>query len=137
MLNRLRYALAALLEGTRVDRELDEEIAHHVALETHKNLDRGMTPREARRQALVAFGGAERLKEAHRDARGTRWLEDLVADSRFAARALRRNPALTMAAIGTLALVIGANTAIFSAVNSTLLRPLPFADPDRLVMVGE
>jgi hypothetical protein len=83
------------------------------------------------------FGGAERLKEAHRDARGTRWLEDLVSDARYAMRALRQNWALTIAAVGTLALVIGANTAIFSAVDAVLLRPLPFAKPDRLVMAGE
>ena len=96
-----------------------------------------MSPSEARRHALVAFGGAEQLKEAHRDARGTRWLEDVTADLRFAARSLRRNAGLTVTAVATLALVIGANTAIFSTVDAVLLRPLPFADPDRLVMVGE
>jgi predicted permease len=137
MLNRFRYAAAALLRRTHLERELEEEIAHHVTLETERNIERGMSPAEARRQALLLFGGTERLKEAHRDARGTRWLEDLVADTRFATRALRRNPALTVTAVATLALVIGANTAIFSVVNATLLRPLPFADPDRLVMVGE
>ena len=137
MLNQLRYALAALLGRNDLDRELDEEIAFHVALETQQNVERGMSPAEARRRALVAFGGAEQLKEAHRDARGTRWLEELLADLRFAARSLRRNMALTVTAVGTLALVIGANTAIFSAVDAVLLRPLPFADPDRLVMVGE
>lgn len=137
MLNRIRYSVAALFRRTRVEQELDEEIAHHVALETERNIERGMSPAEARRRALVVFGGTERLKEAHRDARGTRWLEDLVADTRFATRALRRNPALTVTAVATLALVIGANTAIFSAVNATLVRPLPFGDPDRLVMVGE
>ena len=137
MLNRIRYAVAAFVRRAHLERELDEEIAHHVALETQRNIERGMPPAEARRRALVAFGGADRLKEAHRDARGTRWLEDLLADTRFATRALRRNPALTVAAIATLGLVIGANTAIFSAVNATLIRPLPFADPDRLVMVGE
>ena len=137
MLNRICYAVDALLRRSHLDQELDEEIAHHVSLETQRNIERGMPAGEARRRALVAFGGAERLKEAHRDARGTRWLDDLVADTRFATRALRRNPALTLAAIATLALVIGANTAIFSAVNGTLIRPLPFGEPDRLVMVGE
>src|SRR5256885_9905950 len=137
MLNRLRYALAALLGRGHLERELDEEIALHIALETQQNIERGMSPSEARRHALVAFGGAEQLKEAHRDARGTRWLEDVTADLRFAARSLRRNAVLTVTAVATLALVIGANTAIFSTVDAVLLRPLPFADPDRLVMVGE
>ncbi|HKW09997.1 MAG TPA: ABC transporter permease [Gemmatimonadaceae bacterium] len=137
MLNRLRYAAAALLGRARVDRDLDDEIAFHIDRETERNVERGLTPDEARRQALVMFGGAERLKEAHRDARGTRWLEDVVSDARYALRGLKRNWALTIAAIGTLALVIGANTAIFSAVDAVLLRPLPFADPDRLVMIGE
>jgi putative ABC transport system permease protein len=137
VLDSLRYALRSLLRRARVERELEEEIAGHVKRETQKNIDRGMPPTEARRVALLAFGGREQLKEAHRDARGARWLEDCVADARYAVRALGHNPALALTAIVTLALGIGANTAIYSAVNAVLLRPLPFKEPERLVMVGE
>lgn len=137
MLDKLRYALAALFHPDRLSRGLDDEIAHHIELETRKNVAEGMPPGEARRQALLAFGAMQQVREAHRDGRGTRWLSDLVADLRHSARALSRTPALTSAAILTLALAIGADTAIYSAVNAVLVRPLPFREPDRLVMVGE
>ncbi len=96
-----------------------------------------MSPGEARRVALLAFGGVEQTKERHRDGWGIRWIHELVADGRYALRVMRRNPVLAGAAIVTLALGIGANTAIFSAVNAVILRPLPFAHPDRLVMLWE
>ena len=120
-----------------VERDLADEIAHHLALDTEHRMRDGTPPDEARRQAMIAFGGVERFKELHRDGRGTRWLGDLAADVRFSLRALRRNPALAATAIVTLALGIGANTAIFSAVSAVLLRPLPYAQPSQLVMVGE
>jgi predicted permease len=133
----LAARLRALIRQPTVDRELTDEIALHIDLDTEHRVRAGTPPDEARRQALVAFGGVERIKELHRDARGTRWLGDLATDARYALRTLGRNRALAGAAIGTLALGIGANTAIFSAVSAVLLRPLPYGRPAQLVMVGE
>lgn len=127
----------ALLARGRGDQELDAEIAFHLEQETARHLAAGLGPEEARRRAMVAFGGVQQAREAHRAVRGLPWLEDLVGDVRLALRTLRRNPVLTGAAVLTLALGVGANTAIFSVVNAVILRPLPFGDPDRLVMVWE
>lgn len=129
--------LRALLHRSAAERDLDDEIRFHIELETEKNIAAGMRPSEARRRALVAFGGVERHKEEHRDVRGVRWLGEIRADIRYTLRGLRRGPALAAAAIITLALGVGANTAIFSAVNAVILRPLPFPSPDRLVMLWE
>ncbi len=119
------------------ERDLDDEIRLHIELETAKNRALGMNEAEARRNAMLAFGGVEIAKEAHRDGRGTRWLEELAADAKFALRTMWRTPGITGAAIITLALGIGANTAIFSAVDAVILRSLPFASPNRLVMLWE
>ncbi|HEY7237397.1 MAG TPA: ABC transporter permease [Gemmatimonadaceae bacterium] len=132
----VRARLRALIRRYATERELDEELRFHLEMETEKNMRAGMSPAEARRRARRDFGGVEPTKEAHRDVRG-RWIEDLVADTRYALRTLRRAPVLAGAAILTLALGIGANTTIFSAVNAEILRPLPFADPGRLVMLWE
>jgi putative ABC transport system permease protein len=129
--------LRALFRRGAVERELEEEIGLHLELETAKNIRAGMTRAEAQRQARIAFGGVEVSKEAHRDARGLRWLEDALSDVRHAVPAFRRSPALALAAIVTLAVGIGANTAIFSAVNAVILRPLPFPRADRLISLGE
>lgn len=127
--------LRTLLRKREVEGELDEELAFHIEMETAKNLREGMRPEEARRAALLAFGGVERWKEEVRDARWVRVLEDLAADGRYALRSLRRAPAFALAVVLTLALGIGANTTIFSAANSLVLRALPFPDRDRLVEV--
>lgn len=129
--------LRALFGRSAAERDLDDEIRLHIELETAKNVKAGMPPRDARREALRVFGGVEVVKEAHRDGRGTRWIEALAADTRFAARAMVRSPAMFGAAIVTLALGIGANTAIFSAVDAVILRPLPFTAPNRLVELWE
>ena len=118
------------------ERELDEEFRFHVEMQARKNERLGLAPDEARRRALVAFGGRERFKEEVRDARGGRWLDDLGRDLRFAARALRRAPGFTLAAVLSLALGVGANTAAFSVVRAVLLRPLPFPAAERLVQVA-
>jgi len=137
LVQRARARLRALLRRTAADRELTEEIRFHLDQETEKNVRSGMSPAEARRVALAHFGGVERVREEHRDVRRLPWLEDAASDARFAHRSMRRTPALAAAAIITLALGIGANVAIFSAVNAVVLRPLPFPAPDRLVVVGE
>src|SRR5262245_23298211 len=127
----------ALFQRESTETELEDEIQLHLEMETAKNIRGGMKADQARREALIAFGGIDAVKEAHRDGRGVRWLEDVLADTRFALRTFRRNPLLAGTAILTLALGIGANTAIFSVVNRVILRPLPFASPDQLMMLAE
>ena len=131
----------ALLAGFRRAREMDErfrsEMDFHVAMATQKNVRNGMTTDDARRAASVEFGGREQWREAARDETRSRYLEELLHDTRYAIRSLRRAPAFTAAAVATLALSIGATTSIFSVVNAALLRRLPYANPDRVVAVCE
>ena len=104
--------IRALLHARATDRDLDDEIAFHIEHETAKNIALGLAADEARRRALVAFGGVAQTREQHRDVRVVAWLADLLADARFALRSLRRAPVLAGAAILTLALGIAATTAI-------------------------
>ena len=119
----------------RLEHQLDTELRFHVDEETARLRGAGVAPEDARRIALAAFGGIEPIKEAARDARGTRWLEDAMHDLRYAARTMRRNPAFAIAAIASLAIGIGANTAIFGVVDALLIRPLPVAESGQLAYV--
>src|SRR5688572_6242360 len=125
--------LRSLWRGADLDRQLDEELRYHVERQTEANIARGMSADEARTLALRAIGGVEQRKEQMRDARGISPIENLGRDLRLAFRQLRKQPGFTFTAIASLALGIGANTAIFQLLNALSLRPLPVRAPHELV----
>jgi putative ABC transport system permease protein len=132
-----RFRLRALFRSDAVENQLDEELRFHFDREVDKLLNSGHPREEALRRARLAFGGVEQIKEDCRDARGVRLVDNMRQDFRFGLRQLRKSPGFAMVAILTLALGIGANTAIFSMVNALLLRPYDFRDLDQLVRVWE
>ena len=136
ILRRLARQLRALVHRDSLNRNVDAEMRMHLELEAEQLVrDRGLAPEEARRQAALAFGGLDRYAEAHHDARGVRWLEEVAQDARYSARALRRAPGFTITATIVLALGVGASTAIFSAVDAVLVSRLPYRDDHRLVRI--
>ncbi|HMD85471.1 MAG TPA: ABC transporter permease [Terriglobia bacterium] len=120
----------------RLDEDFQQELDSHLALLTEENLRRGLTPEEARRAARVRLGGVTQLRETHRELQGLPWLEALAQDLRYALRMLRKNPGFTAVVVVTIALGIGASTAVFSVVDPLLFRRLPYPQDDQLVSVG-
>jgi len=135
-LRALWMRLRGLLAGRRDESEFEAELESHVAMHAEEGVRSGLNSEEARRQALIQLGGAEQTRQAYRERRTLPWLENLLRDVRYALRGFRRNPVFAITAIATLALGIGATTAVFSVVDRILFRSLPYAHDDRLVSVG-
>ncbi len=125
--------LRSLFHRRQADQELDEELRDHIERKTKEYVAQGLAPEEARRQALLEIGGIAKREEECRDTRGVRWLQDVIQDLGYGLRMLRRSPSFTAVAILTLALGIGANTAIFSLTYAVILKSLPVPNPDELV----
>jgi predicted permease len=139
LLDFLRRAMArtgAFLHKEPMEHELDAEIASHIEMATEENIRSGMTLEEARRRAMVKFGGVEQAKERQRESRGLPWLDTMLQDLRYTLRTLRRDRGFATVAVLILGLGIGANVVVFSVVNTILLRPLPFYEPSRLVWIA-
>jgi hypothetical protein len=130
------WRFLSFFRGRRLDAELDEEMKAHLQLAIDESVESGMSPAEARRRALVRFGGVEQAKNRHREARGIMELEILTQDVKYTFRTLFRDPGFTIVAVLILGLGIGVNVAVFSVVNTLMLRPLPFSNSQELVWIA-
>ncbi|HKI95171.1 MAG TPA: ABC transporter permease [Gemmatimonadales bacterium] len=134
-LSEVRYRFRAIFRRSRVERELDDELRYHLEREAEKYVRQGMNARDAMRRARLAFGGLEQTKEEARDARGISLVDVVARDARYALHGLKASPGFSAAVVLTLALGIGGTTAVFSAVDAVLLKPLPFQSPGQLVRI--
>jgi hypothetical protein len=128
--------LWALLRSRQMDRDIDDEIASHLAEAKDEYIQQGLSPEDAHRAALRSFGGVTQTREVHHQIRSFAWLDDFRQDLRFTIRALRRSPGFAAVAVLTLALGIGMTTAVFSVFNAVVLRPVAFPNPERLVWLS-
>ncbi len=137
MLNDLRYRLRALFRRNTIEQELDAELRFHLDGQRDKYVASGMTPSEAARRVRLDFGSTDTIKEECRDARGVRAIDEIVRNLRYSRRTLAKRPGFTIVATLTLALGIGATSAVFSALNAVALRPLPFPDANQLLVISQ
>ena len=136
-LRRFFARLSNFAAGRRADQRLQEEIAEHLAFQTDENLRRGMSPAEARRQAVLKLGAAAAIREDHHAEHSLPFIENLLFDLKYAVRMLLRSPGFAFIAIATMALGVGATTAIYSVIDATLLHPLPYPNPSELVRIQD
>ena len=134
-LRRWMARLLSWIDADRREQDFNRELESHLQMHVDDNRRLGMTEAEARRQALLKLGGVDQTRERHRDARGFPALETVIKDVRYAARMMRRNPGFSAVVLATLALGIGGNTLMFSVVETVLLRPLPYDEPEQIVSV--